>query len=70
MRHLIAPALALAIASTGIALARPHKPAPATCHRTKYRYIDGERVPWDHDEDSHEWEEFDHSVDECVPPPC
>lgn len=49
--------------------ARPRRSSP-TCKRTKYRYIGEERVPWDHDIDDHDWDEFDHTTDECIPPPC
>lgn len=47
-----------------------HERKAKPCKRTKYRYIGTERVPWDHDEDDHEWDEFDHTTDECAPPPC
>ena len=43
---------------------------PAPCKRARYRLIGKERVPWDHDVDDHDWDEFDHSVEECEPPPC
>ena len=33
--------------------------------RPQWRYIDGERVPYDHHPDDHEWDEFDHYPDEC-----
>jgi len=42
-------------------------PSAAPRH-PKWRYIGKERVPWEHDVDAHEWEEFEHSVDECIPP--
>lgn len=67
IRALIAAVLAFSL--TGLALSDPPR-KPAECKRTKWRFIDGERVPWDHDTSDHEWDEFDHSVDECVPPPC
>lgn len=62
--------LALALAGAGSAIGKPDKPHAGKCHRTKYRYIGKERVPWNHDVDDHEWDEFDHSVEECEPPPC
>ncbi|HKQ66002.1 MAG TPA: hypothetical protein VJZ73_13390 [Methylomirabilota bacterium] len=68
MTRLVAAALALALACPVHADA-PKGKAPA-CKRTKWRYIHGERVPWDHDVDDHEWDDFDHSKDECIPPPC
>jgi hypothetical protein len=43
---------------------------PPKCHPAAYRYIGEERVPWSHSEDDHEWDEFDHTTDECEPPPC
>lgn len=48
----------------------PSSPHTPECHRTTWRYIGEERVPWGHDEDDHDWDEFDHSTDECEPPPC
>jgi len=36
-----------------------------TPQRPRWRYIDGERVPYDHHPDDHEWDEFDHSEEEC-----
>lgn len=49
---------------------KPATHAPNHCKRTKYRYIGEERVPWGHDEDDHDWDEFEHTTDECEPPPC
>lgn len=62
-------ALTLALAFGCPVHAAPGKRAPA-CKRTQWRYIGHERVPWDHSEDDHEWDEFDHTTDECEPPPC
>lgn len=61
-------AIGLAVAGLAIGDAKPRK--PAACHRTKYRFIGEERVPWAHDVDDHDWDEFDHTTDECEPPPC
>lgn len=76
-RLIYAAMLALAMTCTGLAIGEPHRrPAKVKrvhkpdCKRTTWRYIGKERVRWDHDEDDHEWEEFDHTTDECVPPPC
>jgi hypothetical protein len=38
---------------------------PTTKLTPKFRYVHGERVPFDHDSDDHEWDHFDHSKDEC-----
>lgn len=40
----------------------PAEPKPK---RPRWRYIDGERVPFDHHPDDHEWDDFDHHPDEC-----
>lgn len=61
--------LALLLALVGRALGAPQR-KPAACKRTKWRLIGTERVPWEHDVDDHEWDEFEHERDECVPPPC
>lgn len=66
-----ATSLMIAMATFVAGHAEPQRRTkPPACHRTKWRLIDGERVPWDHDAPDHEWDEFEHSVDECVPPPC
>lgn len=43
------------------ALKRKAKKHPA------FRHIGGERVPWDHTPSDHDWDEFEHSRDECEP---
>lgn len=72
-RLIYAALLALSLTCTGRAIGAPHAPdnRPKACKKTKWRYIHGERVPWDHDEDDHgDDDEWEHSVDECEPPPC
>lgn len=64
--------LACPVSARPVCDIEPSAPAPRVtrCKRTTWRYIGTERVPWDHDEDDHDWDEFDHSEDECEPPPC
>ncbi len=68
MIRLAVLALAMTLAAAAVGHAKPHGATP--CHRTRWRYIEGERVPWDHDTCDHDSDEFEHSVDECIPPPC